>query len=230
MERISIQQLTFKFGKGRKSFFNDVSVDFDPYQLNFIQGKNGSGKSTFFRLINGNVQPGEEVSGFLMLDAESYFFDQRLQACITEIPQNFDRMLAPENTFIENLICAQIGRYPTFTGLPKTYFIPDFIQKYNIDYNVPVRKLSGGQRQILSIVMALQKPTKLILLDEPTAALDEENSFLVMDFLKELCEKKQISCIIIVHDQDIIQRYAEKRFFKLEVLETGERVLHSSEI
>ena len=98
------------------------------------------------------------------------------------------------------------------------------------DYDKPVSLLSGGQRQILAIMMAIQKECGLLLLDEPTSALDSQNSETVMQFIKDLVAQTGITVLIICHDSDLVQRYASDGFYEIVVGEKGMRkiVLHST--
>ena len=66
-----------------------------------------------------------------------------------------------------------------------------------------MHQLSGGQRQILALMMKLQGNPGLLLLDEPTAALDEENAGLVFDFLKGL----PLTVLAVCHDEELVERY-----------------------
>jgi len=105
--------------------------------------------------------------------------------------------------------------YPSLCELPETKPLPSLIEKYGIDYNIPVSLLSGGQRQILSILMVLERSPKILLLDEPTAALDEENTQLVMDFLQDLCKHQGLTIIAIVHSHELVEKYTPQGYYEL---------------
>ena len=63
---------------------------------------------------------------------------------------------------------------------------------------------SGGQRQILSLMMVLQREFDVLLLDEPTATLDEQNARMVFDFLHTLAEA-QITLLVVCHDPELLE-------------------------
>jgi ABC-type lipoprotein export system ATPase subunit len=89
------------------------------------------------------------------------------------------------------------------------------LQEFNIDIHKKVDELSGGQKQILAILMALQKPTKLLLLDEPTAALDPKNAHMVMQCLQKLAQELDITVLIISHDKELVLAYAPGYYFEI---------------
>jgi ABC-type cobalamin/Fe3+-siderophores transport system ATPase subunit len=75
---------------------------------------------------------------------------------------------------------------------------------------MPVGRLSGGQRQLLATAMVLQKTTRLLLLDEPTAALDLENAHHVLSVLCDIAEKESFIVMAIIHDQALLAQYASR--------------------
>ena len=114
-------------------------------------------------------------------------------------------MIADQFSFIENARLAAMAHYPGVTKLPQATLYPELLQRFGIAMDKPTKLLSGGQRQILAIVMALQKKCSILLLDEPTAALDETNAELVMHFLQDLIRTTGLTVIMICHDSDLIR-------------------------
>ena len=82
--------------------------------------------------------------------------------------------------------------------------------------NTPVRLLSGGQRQALTLIMATINPPKILLLDEHTAALDPESAEKVIRITKDITAKNRITCLMITHNMN-------------QALEIGDRTLMLSE-
>ena len=213
---VALHNLTFSFALHSKPFFKDLTIDFKTGQINFICGKNGMGKSTLLKILSGNVAA-SQVQGVLHIDGED--FDVRQLDCMSRsialVCQNFNNMLVDAYSFYENLQFALMSSFPSFGRLPVALPLPAFIEKYGINQHVPIHLLSGGQRQILSILMMLQRCPQILLLDEPTAALDEENAAIVMDFLQDLCVQENITIIAIVHDFDLVQKYGQGHYFEL---------------
>jgi len=221
-----LKNLSFSFDyHNTTSFFKDVSLSLTVNKLHFIRGKNGSGKSTLFRILNGKIYGDEYITGQLKIgthreiqlsNPEDRF---KLQKRIRMVPQEFDLMLADQFTFTQNLQLANMPHQPFIDPLPKHYLIPDLIHRFGINFHTPVHLLSGGQRQILAVLMALQKRTSILLLDEPTAALDDKNAEMVMLFLGELLTSNpDLTILIICHDKELVETYAPKSKHYYEII------------
>ncbi len=224
-----LENLTFQFSKNSLLFFNKVTLSFDSGTIHFIRGSNGSGKSTLFRILQGNIGSNEIISGTLLIDNQTFNLNDKQSfhayaAHIKTVQQKFDDMLANQFSFLDNLRLAKMPQYPTLTSLPDHQALPEFLQRFGIDINKPVKLLSGGQRQILAILMVLQKQGKILLLDEPTAALDEQNAAMVMEFVQMLVQKTGMTVLIICHDNELVERYAPNGYYHLVIdQKTGER-------
>jgi ABC-type lipoprotein export system ATPase subunit len=142
---------------------------------------------------------------------------QGLEQHIKFVQQKFDLMLADRFSFEENLRCASLPHYPMIAPLPALAPLPPFITRFGINPKQLVKSLSGGQRQILAILMALQKPTQILLLDEPTAALDSKNSHMVMEFLQELVSSTAVTVLMICHNPELVRTYAKNGYFHMTV-------------
>lgn len=218
---MNIKNLSFQFAHTDYKLFDTVSCELPHTGMSFIQGKNGSGKSTLFRILRGDIKKQEKVSGSLVINTDEYHLEkkhdrERIKHTVRLVIQDFDTMLAPEFTFLENLRCALMSEHPSLQNQSKELMLPGLVKSFGIDYNTPVRLLSGGQRQILAILMVLQKQTDVMLLDEPTAALDEKNGELVMSFLHELLKlNRNLHIIIICHDFDLVQKYGTGSYYCL---------------
>lgn len=223
---IMIKDLSFRFSQKLPQFFDKVSLEFSAGKMHFIRGKNGSGKSTLFRLLQGKLSGGEIMTGTMMLDSESYQLDDQESRCqytaqIKTVQQRFDDMLASQFSFSDNLRFANMPSRPGLLPLGNHKKLPDLLLHFGIDMNKAVRLLSGGQRQILAILMVLQKPGKILLLDEPTAALDDQNAIMVMEFIQMIVKKTGVTVLIICHDQDLVERYASGGYYQLIINATN---------
>ena len=69
---LSLQKVSFSFGQGKQVFFDDISLNVEAPGLIFVVGKNGVGKSTFLRLLQGIIHGSEEVSGVIYIQNKPY--------------------------------------------------------------------------------------------------------------------------------------------------------------
>jgi ABC-type bacteriocin/lantibiotic exporter with double-glycine peptidase domain len=224
----SIENMSFGFDKKHPHFFANIDAHFPAHEMSFISGKNGSGKSTLLRILSGGVNKWEFITGSLMFPSKpfdkfplSYSKREAIASCVKIVTQNFDNMIADQFNFIDNLRLANLPRRPGLGPLPGHKPIPEFIERFAIDFNKPVSLLSGGQRQILAILMALQKPAEVLLLDEPTAALDERNAMMVMEFLVEFLKTNKLTILVVCHDYLMIKLYAQDHYYFLDAPHSG---------
>ncbi|MFI5333494.1 MAG: ATP-binding cassette domain-containing protein [Candidatus Babeliales bacterium] len=225
-----IKSLSFKFDAHQKNyFFKDLTATFTPNTVHMIEGDNGVGKSTFFNILQGEVPPNAFVELSLELDGVSYSTHHNMMPpAFTQqvhmVRQQYDSMIASQFSFIENLQLANMGTYPRMAPLAHATLL-DMAASLGIDIHTPAYRLSGGQRQLLAILMALQKPTKLLLLDEPTATLDVKNTQIIMRCLNQLAEQLKVTMLIICHDKELVRMYAHDRSFCMRQVEDGQRTL-----
>lgn len=212
MKKLIITNMSFKFSKQKNYFFHSVNVSFDSGKIYFIQGKNGVGKSTFFSILQGTTPQGSELTGSVIFNNAEYSIknnsmNEKLCSHIKTMLQDSNKMVVNTMTVEENLQLAQLQRYPGLKPLSYANTTPSILHDFNIDPSQTVQRLSGGQKQILAIIMTLQKPTQVLLLDEPTAALDDKNSHMVMQFLDTLSKELDLIVVIITHDKELVESY-----------------------
>lgn len=209
-----VHQLSYKHHKTAPYFFKDLSFKLHPGRMHALHGKNGTGKSILLGLLTRKTPPQSVIEGEIRGSENAVLVNQR-----------FDQMMADQFSFEENLKFACMTRFPNpFTRLKAPRFLPDFLDRFNIDISQPVSKLSGGQRQILSLLMVLQQKRKILLLDEPTATLDEQNAALVFEFLKTLT-LQDVTLLVVCHDQDLVNDFADGDHLYLSVNPHGLRTL-----
>lgn len=214
---MKLSNLLFKFDHAGPYFFKNVNLSCEPGTISFIQGENGIGKSTLFSVLKGTMSSNAYYCGEVQLDGIVYKLgDQELLAKIHTVHQNYDSMLADQFTFVENLQFANMRTYPGMCKLAEPLLFDCFEDLMRHASDLPVAHLSGGQRQMLALAMALQKPTKILLLDEPTATLDSENSALVMRILKQLAKNLSLVVLIICHDKELVASYAKGGYFLMQ--------------
>lgn len=203
---IRIKNLSFSHHVGAPYFFKNLSFDLEEGQIHALHGKNGIGKSVLLHLLSHQLEEGKAVL----------------------MSQQFDQTLVGQFSFLENLQFSLLSRFPNFLRRLKSSVIPEpfipLLSRFHIDETLPVYQLSGGQRQILALLMKLQRAPRILLLDEPTATLDEQNAEMVFEFLSSLCG---VTMLIVCHDQELMARYTTGRRLCLEVDSEGVRQLSS---
>lgn len=194
----------------KDSFYavNKINYEFKEKGMYFIYGKSGSGKSTLLNLIAGYEKLDEGQIIFEDIDISklkskeiSYYRNQ----CFSMIFQNYN--VIEELSAIDNIVVKEaINGISYKTSYEKANGI---LNKLNINHikNKKCYELSGGEKQRVAIARSLVNDVKMILADEPTGALDEENSLIVIQMLKEISKEKLV--IVISHNYDLIMPYAD---------------------
>lgn len=189
-----------------------------------IMGCNGAGKSTFFDLISGALVPDQ---GQITLDGQDITQWSELQraSIMGRLFQDIRQASVSTLTVRENLALATLkGRRAGLTcGLHR--FPENIVEERLIPLNlrleefldVPMEALSGGQRQILSFIMATITPPRVLLLDEPTAALDPRSAENLLCFARDFVTKHQIPTLMITHDSSMARKVSDR----IWVLEKG---------
>jgi putative ABC transport system ATP-binding protein len=223
--------MNFKFNTQEQLFFHDIHIEFDSGALYFIQGKNGVGKSTFFSVLQGTTPRNATLTGTITFNNSEFVIknncmDPYISSQVKTVVQDINKMIVNAMTVEENLRLAHLPTYPRLIPLSHEINIPTIMTDFGInDLTKNVQQLSGGQKQILAIMMALQKPTQILLLDEPTAALDEKNTHMVIQFLTNLALTLDLIIIIITHDRELTTTYAQNRTVAIKVKEKGTRTI-----
>lgn len=199
-----------------------------------LLGDNGAGKSTFIKIISGVVEP---TGGELGFEGQTVAFSSPMDARRLGIETVYqDLSLAPHLDVKQNIF---LGREILKKGiLGKLGFLDrkemgnrasEMLQSFRAtvsSVNQRVDELSGGQRQSVAIMRAASWGSKLIILDEPTAALGVEQSQQVLDLIKDL-KKRHLAVIFITHTMpfafEVCDRLVVLRLGKVAAdLKTGE--------
>ncbi|MBQ0059642.1 MAG: sugar ABC transporter ATP-binding protein [Lachnospiraceae bacterium] len=165
-----------------------MSFDIHEGQITAIVGDNGSGKSTLIKILSGNIAPDKGSISIDGTDYSSFNINQTLKLGIRTVYQ--DLSLDNHKNSWENVFLGSECMRGPF--LNKSYMRSEtlkLIDKLNLhlpDIDLPIRNLSGGQRQGLAIARALRSACRILLLDEPTSAMGIKESHMTMELLKHL--------------------------------------------
>lgn len=217
--------LTRTFGAVRA--LDDVDITVRAGEVVCLLGDNGAGKSTFIKLLSGadRADGGRvEVDGVpVSLDTPRHAHDVGIHTVYQDLA------LAPSLSVTHNFV---LGDEPTWRPLGVLRFRDDAeaerrtavgLKALNIqlaDYRIAVKDLSGGQRQALAIARAVQQGAKLLILDEPTAALGVSQTANVRALVRSVADRGA-GVILITHDVQTVRAVSDS----VVVLRLG-RVVH----
>ena len=170
-------------------------------EIHCLVGENGAGKSTLMKVLSGVYKFGS-YSGDIMYNGEVQQFQSTKDsenAGIAIISQEL--ALVPELTVYENIFFGhEIMHGKTINWNETIIKAGEMLKKVRLDVNPSrkVRELGVGQQQLVEIAKALSKKAKLLILDEPTASLNEDDSQNLLQLLRDL-QKEGVTSIMISH-------------------------------
>ncbi|EHR36337.1 ATP-binding cassette domain-containing protein [Facklamia languida] len=182
--KIKLENFTKEFRTTCLFKNQNLEIDLNNGEVAFITGENGSGKSTLFKIIAGILHIN---SGKIEVD-QNISYDKWSKNNCYYMPAS-EKGLTYKLTGIENIryLCSLKGRSFKDTLNDLTYYA-DFFGA-NEFLNRKVEEMSTGQKRLVHILSALSSPCSVILLDEPTIALDERNINILIELIKN--EKKR---------------------------------------
>ncbi|MDO6476149.1 ABC transporter ATP-binding protein [Alteromonas sp. 1_MG-2023] len=214
---LKIRHLSKRFGDGNKPVIDDLNLSLDTGQSVSIRGASGSGKSTLLSLIAGFDEPD---SGSITVHNVTLPFKGEKQA------DRFRREHLGVVFQSFNLLgCLSVEDNIAFTARLKGNADPDYqqhiMQRLGISAlaGKSAALLSGGEQQRVAIARALVHKPSLILADEPTGNLDEDNSEKVSSALYALCRELNTTLVVVTHSNEVAalaQRQCWLRHGKLE--------------
>src|ERR1043166_8052577 len=201
----------------------EVSFDLRAGEIHALCGENGAGKSTLIKLLSG-IHGHGSYEGDFFVNGQAARFRSLADAERAGIAVIYQELaLVNDMTVGENIF---LGSEPRMTGglidWPRVQrearlLLKQF--KVDIDPNTPVAKLGVGQKQLVEIVKALAKRSRILVLDEPTAALAEHEILILHDILRDL-RRRGIASIYISHKLDEIFAVSDR----ITVLRDGSSV------
>jgi iron complex transport system ATP-binding protein len=205
--KLAIKDL--RFGYHSKAVIDDFCLDVGNGQIVSIVGPNGSGKSTLIKCIDRLLTPS---AGEILVDRRNVMKMSRMDLALTiaYVPQNSPRIFP--NTVFDVVL---MGRRPHLEWKcvkKDEEVVWGMLQLLGIE-NLALNaftELSGGQQQKVLIARALAQETGFILLDEPTSNLDIWHQLDVMEILRTLVKKHDLTAIIAIHDLNMAARYSDR--------------------
>ena len=205
MANVRLQNLTKRYKRGNEVIhaLDDVTLDINKGEFVAVVGRSGSGKTTMLDLMGLLLRP---TSGSLFIDDidTSKLGDRELARVrarrIGFVFQEYN-LLSGLNV-LENVMLPLRYVNDGKTGRPRAL---ELIERVGLTDRIRHRptELSGGQAQRVAIARSMVNSPSLILLDEPTGAVDTETAQQLVDLLKRLNREDQVTIVIVTHDLDI---------------------------
>ena len=183
---------------------NDVNLEIEDGEFVFIVGDSGSGKSTMIKLLLKELEPSE---GTIMINGKNLSKIRRRQIPkfrrnIGVVFQDF-RLLKDRNVY-ENIAFAQKVIGESTRNIKKK--VPSFLSMVGLaaKYRSYPKELSGGEQQRVAIARALINNPSILLADEPTGNLDNNNAWEIMKLLEEVNDHGT-TVIVVTHNMEIVK-------------------------
>ncbi len=197
---LELERVSFRYPHAETNVLNDISFSIQKNSLCALLGPNGSGKSTLFRCCMNFLKTNE---GIIRVQGEDIRALNPLQLAkhIAYVPQEHKQ---PFPFVVEDMVLmgrtSRMGRAiaPSKEDRDKASYAMERVGISHLHHK-PFNQLSGGQRQLVLIARALAQESPLMLLDEPSSALDFSNQILLWELLKTLTNDG-ITILVCTHD------------------------------
>jgi branched-chain amino acid transport system ATP-binding protein len=234
MALFEIKGLTRDFGGLRA--IDGLDLDVNEEEIVSLIGPNGAGKTTLFNLITGMIPAGQ---GEIILEGRSIVGLRPSQILELGVARTFQNVrLFPEMSVRENVMVARHCR--TRSGMTKAILrLPSFRREEETTrrqaeqalaffgsrltgwrFDLPARSLSYANRRRLEIARAMASDPKLLLLDEPTAGMNPQETHELTELIRRLRDETGVTIILIEHDMRVVKGVSER----VVVLDHGQKI------
>jgi D-xylose transport system ATP-binding protein len=217
---VEMRNISISFG-GIKAVDN-VTIDLHPGEVVGLLGHNGAGKSTLIKCLSGAYQ---KDAGEIFINGERVDIQNPRDARAQNIETIYqtlalaDNLDAASNLFLGREIIGKGGFLDDSAMEAETRKIMARLNPNFRKFNVPVSALSGGQRQSVAIARAVYFNAKILIMDEPTAALGPHETQMVSELIQEL-KKQGLGIFLIEHDIHNVMKLCDRAV----VMKNGQRV------
>ena len=209
---VSLRGISKHFGEGtaRVDALRDIEIEVFPEQVVGLLGPSGSGKSTLLNVIGAIVTPS---AGQMSLDGEAVFDQRWLRPDLRRLRLEkigfifqFHNLL-PFLDSLENVaVVLDLAGITAEAARSRARELLDYLEVGNRAEAMPA-KLSGGEAQRVAIARALANRPRIILADEPTAALDSQRARIVMELLRKVAREQQAAVLAVTHDEKVFEHF-----------------------
>jgi len=207
---VNLKNISISFG-GIKAV-DDVSVDLYPGEVVGLLGHNGAGKSTLIKCLSGAYKAD---SGEIFINGDKVIINNPRDARDQNIETIYqtlalaDNLDAASNLFLGRELISPSGFLDESRMEAETRKIMARLNPNFQKFNEPVSALSGGQRQSVAIARAVYFDAKILIMDEPTAALGPQESEMVSELIKQL-KKQGLGIFLIEHDIHNVMKLCDR--------------------
>jgi branched-chain amino acid transport system ATP-binding protein len=204
----------------------DVSMTVEPGELRAVIGPNGAGKTTFFNLISGFFPPSAGTIEFDGKDITAWSAHQRVQhgmARTFQITEIFPELTVRENLRVPVEVAAGLRLRPWMSRDEQVRMrarVDELLQMGGLADKGDrlVGELSHGDQRATEIMMSIGLKPRLLLLDEPTAGMGDQETYDITRLIRKLHRDEKLSIVLIEHDMRVIFHLADR----IMVLAEGE--------
>jgi len=217
---ISLKNITKVFNKGKVNeviALKDVSLQINKGEFVVMIGANGSGKSTLLNIIEGAEML---TSGSVEINGTDVTAlpEHKRSKWVARVFQNPYNGTAPDLTILDNfrLAALRTQQKKITVGINAAFKkkVQEKIAMLGMGLenkiNQPIGSLSGGQRQALTLLMSVMDDTDVLLLDEPTAALDPKSAQVVLNLADKLIKEFNLTALFVTHNLKDAQQYGNR--------------------
>jgi len=213
---IALQNISKYFNQGRSNeviALHDISLQINRGEFVVIVGANGSGKTTLLNIIEGTEIP---TSGSVKMNGHDVTLlpEFKRSKWVARVFQNPNNGTAPDLTILDNFRLAALRAHKKYLTIGINDTFRKNVQEKISDLGMGLENkigqlmgnLSGGQRQALTLLMCIMDDIDILLLDEPTAALDPKSASIVLKLADKLNKMHGITTVMITHNlKDALQ-------------------------
>lgn len=200
MIKVNNIEKTFGVGEGAVKVLKGVTMQIDDGDFAVLLGASGSGKSTLLNIMSGLESPDCGSVLYDDIDITGFSDDELTRFRKDNVGFVFQQYyLLPNLNVKKNVkLGAELVGNNDYIDIIESVGLGEMLDK-------KPSQLSGGEQQRVAIARALAKKPKVLFMDEPTGALDEETGRAVMDYLIKLQEKLQFTMIMVTHNSNIAE-------------------------
>ncbi len=209
---VRAHEVSKHFGEGqtRVDALRNVSLEVYPGQVVALLGPSGSGKTTLLNVIGCILEPN---SGRVELDGEVVYDGRWLRSDLRRLRLEkvgfifqFHNLLPFLNSTENVAVVLSLAGYQPAEAKKRAVELLDYLEVGHRKTAMPAN-LSGGEAQRVAIARALANRPRIILADEPTAALDSQRAGIVMDLLRKVATEQEAAILAVTHDEKIFDRF-----------------------